>query len=85
MSAADEPPGGDPDKTKKQAEAILRQRALGRELRAIFNQYADEPVPPTFDDLLDRLEKDEAGPANGEQTPPGASPSGKSAAGRSEP
>lgn len=59
MSKADKPPDGDPEEARKRAEAILRQRAFGRELRAIYNQYVDEPVPPAFDELLDRLERGE--------------------------
>jgi hypothetical protein len=54
-----EDPAGAPGTSNEQTEAIARQRALGRHLRAMFNEVTDEPVPQNFLDLLDELERKE--------------------------
>jgi hypothetical protein len=41
----------------EQSEAIARQRAFGRQMRAVYNQITEEPVPAQFRDLLDELER----------------------------
>jgi len=40
-----------------------RQRAIGRELRRVFDEIAQEPVPDEFMDLLKQI--DDAHPGNG--------------------
>ncbi|HEY2069754.1 MAG TPA: NepR family anti-sigma factor [Rhizomicrobium sp.] len=35
-----------------------RQRALGRELRRMYDDVAREPVPDDFMDILQKLDKD---------------------------
>jgi hypothetical protein len=40
-----------------------RQRAIGRELRRVFDEIAQEPVPDEFMDLLRQI--DDAHPGNG--------------------
>jgi hypothetical protein len=54
-----DPPGEDPGTSKEQTEAIARQRALGRRLRAMFDQVTDEPIPDAFLELLNELEQKE--------------------------
>ncbi len=41
-----------------------RQRAIGRQLRGLFDDVVAEGIPDEFDDLLDQLDKSR------EQTPP---------------
>lgn len=38
----------------------VAQNALGRELKALYEQIVSEPIPDRFIDLLDRLEEAEA-------------------------
>ena len=48
------------DKTGKRTAPSLDptiQMHLGRRLRSMFDQVANEPVPDRFRDLLDQLEK----------------------------
>jgi hypothetical protein len=69
MTSSDPPelgdtPVGEPEAagtSKEQSEAIVRQRALGRRLRAMFNEVTDEPLPDAFLNLLDELERKEKG------------------------
>jgi hypothetical protein len=52
----------DENPNRERARAIrARQRAIGRELRRMFDDIAQEPVPDEFLDLLKRidLESDE--------------------------
>ena len=46
-------------KTERDKHKILRarQRALGRELRRMYDDVAKEPVPDEFLDLLQRIDK----------------------------
>ena len=48
-----------PDKSQVRATASDRlvAKTLGRDLRAVFSDVLDEPVPQRFIDLLDELEK----------------------------
>ena len=52
---------------RERARAIkTRQRAIGRELRRVYDNVAQEPVPEEFLDLLrqmDQLEKEPEGEA----------------------
>ena len=52
---------------REKARAIrTRQRAIGRELRRMFDEVAQEPVPMDFLDLLRKI--DESGEAPGKKT-----------------
>jgi len=42
---------------QEQAEAIDRQKSLRSQLRALYGQVLDEPVPDNLRDLLDELER----------------------------
>ena len=42
---------------EKQSELQARQRAIGQELRRMFDDVAREPVPQEFVDLLKRIER----------------------------
>lgn len=45
---------------RERARAIrARQRAIGRELRRIFDDVAQEPVPEDFLDLLRKMDRKE--------------------------
>jgi len=47
---------------RDQARSVrARQRALGRELRRMFDNVAKEPVPDDFLDLLRRIDDGEGG------------------------
>jgi hypothetical protein len=51
---------------REKARAIrTRQRAIGRELRRMFDEVAQEPVPKDFLDLLRKI--DESGEAPGKK------------------
>jgi hypothetical protein len=39
-----------------------RQRAIGRELRRVFDEIAQEPVPDEFMDLLKQIDDAQPGP-----------------------
>ena len=53
------------DKPNEKSRAIrARQRAIGRELRRMYDNVAQEPVP---DDFLDLLQKIDAGARDGEK------------------
>lgn len=45
------------DKDLSPAEARRRQRALGRRLRQLFDDVAQEPVPDELMDLLDQIDE----------------------------
>jgi hypothetical protein len=48
------------DKTNEKARAIrARQRAIGRELRRMYDDVAQEPVPDDFMDLLRKIDEAE--------------------------
>jgi hypothetical protein len=50
----------DNDNGDKNRTIRARQRALGRELRRMFDNVAREPIPDEFSDLLSKLDqKDE--------------------------
>jgi len=52
------------EKPREKARAIrARQRAIGRELRRMYDDVAQEPVPDDFMDLLRQI--DEAGDKGG--------------------
>jgi hypothetical protein len=54
------------EKPTEKARAIrARQRAIGRELRRIYDDVAQEPVPDEFMDLLRQI--DEAGDKSGKK------------------
>ncbi|HEX4634817.1 MAG TPA: NepR family anti-sigma factor [Rhizomicrobium sp.] len=55
----------DEEKPSEKARAIrARQRAIGRELRRMYDDVAQEPVPDDFLDLLRQIdESDERGAA----------------------
>ena len=47
----------DEEKPSEKARAIrARQRAIGRELRRMYDDVAQEPVPDDFMDLLRRID-----------------------------
>jgi|tagenome__1003787_1003787.scaffolds.fasta_scaffold17959411_2 hypothetical protein len=51
---------------RERARAIkARQRAIGRELRRVYDDVAQEPVPEDFLDLLHKM--DQKGPDDGGQ------------------
>jgi hypothetical protein len=59
----------DQDQDRDKARAVrARQRAIGRELRRIYDGVVNEPIPEEFLDLLKKI--DEPGDAGGK-------PSGK--------
>jgi hypothetical protein len=45
--------------------ARARQRAIGRELRRMFDDVVQEPIPPDFLDLLKKI--DESGQGKGKK------------------
>jgi len=48
----------DEDKPSEKARAIrARQRAIGRELRRMYDDVAHEPVPDEFMDLLKQIDQ----------------------------
>jgi hypothetical protein len=48
------------DKPSEKARAIrARQRAIGRELRRMYDDVAQEPVPDDFMDLLRKIDEAE--------------------------
>ena len=50
----------DEEKPNEKARAIrARQRAIGRELRRMYDDVAQEPVPDDFMDLLRRIDEAE--------------------------
>lgn len=51
MNASDAAPGNGSDVR----EALQRQGVLGRRLKALYDEVADEPLPDDFMDLLARL------------------------------
>lgn len=54
------------DKSSEKARAIrARQRAIGRELRRMYDTVVQEPVPREFLDLLRQI--DEAGERDGKK------------------
>jgi len=54
------------EKPTEKARAIrARQRAIGRELRRMYDDVAQEPIPDDFMDLLRQI--DEAGEAGGKK------------------
>lgn len=42
---------------EQQSELQARQRAIGQELRRIYDDVAREPIPQEFVDLLKRIER----------------------------
>lgn len=49
------------EKTSEKARAIrARQRAIGRELRRMYDDVAQEPVPDEFLELLKRIDEAES-------------------------
>lgn len=52
-------PGSDRDPPKGPKLEQVTQNALGHELRAMYNQIVNEPVPDRFVRLLDQLEQAE--------------------------
>jgi hypothetical protein len=49
------------DKPNEKSRAIrARQRAIGRELRRMYDDVAQEPVPDDFMDLLRKIDEAEA-------------------------
>ena len=49
----------DENPNREKARAIrARQRAIGRELRRMFDDIAQEPVPDEFLDLLKRIDSE---------------------------
>lgn len=52
-----EPPPEAPSQTDERAAILNRQKALGRQLRAMFDAVKNEPLPQSFLDLLDDLER----------------------------
>ncbi|HSZ11555.1 MAG TPA: NepR family anti-sigma factor [Rhizomicrobium sp.] len=47
---------------REKARAIrARQRAIGRELRRMFDEVAQEPVPQDFLELLNKIDEGQAG------------------------
>jgi len=59
----------DDDKDHDKTRAVrARQRAIGRELRRIYDGVVSEPVPDEFLDLLRQIdEADDAGPKPAEK------------------
>jgi hypothetical protein len=56
----------DPKPDRERSRAIkARQRAIGRELRRVYDNVAQEPVP---DDFLDLLRKIDLAGGEGEQS-----------------
>jgi hypothetical protein len=50
------------EKPSEKARAIrARQRAIGRELRRMYDDVAQEPVPDDFMDLLRQIDQANAG------------------------
>jgi len=50
------------EKPSEKARAIrARQRAIGRELRRMYDDVAQEPVPDEFMDLLRQIDQASAG------------------------
>ena len=48
----------DEERPNEKARAIrARQRAIGRELRRMYDDVAQEPVPDDFLDLLQRIDQ----------------------------
>jgi hypothetical protein len=48
----------DEEKPNEKARAIrARQRAIGRELRRMYDDVAQEPVPDDFMDLLQQIDR----------------------------
>ena len=48
------------DKPNEKARAIrARQRAIGRELRRMYDDVAQEPIPDDFMDLLHKIDQAE--------------------------
>ncbi|MBV9550698.1 MAG: hypothetical protein JO256_13600 [Alphaproteobacteria bacterium] len=48
----------DEERPNEKARAIrARQRAIGRELRRMYDDVAQEPVPDEFMDLLTRIDQ----------------------------
>lgn len=59
----------DDDQDRDKTRAVrARQRAIGRELRRIYDGVVSEPVPDDFLDLLRQIdETDDAGPTPAEK------------------
>jgi len=52
---------------RERARAIrARQRSIGRELRRMFDDVAQEPVPDEFLDLLHKIDRQESNGENGQ-------------------
>ena len=52
----------DQDPNREKARAIrARQRVIGRELRRMYDGVAQEPVPPEFLDLLQKMDAKDDG------------------------
>jgi hypothetical protein len=58
-SLADE---NQPGRREKLANARVRQRAIGRELRRIYDDVAQEPVPEEFLEILRKIDDGEKKP-----------------------
>ena len=51
----------DQNPNREKARAIrARQRAIGRELRRMYDDIAQEPIPDEFADLLRKIDESEA-------------------------
>jgi hypothetical protein len=48
---------GDEKPTEKARAIRARQRAIGRELRRLYDEVAQEPVPDEFLDLLRQIDE----------------------------
>lgn len=51
-----------PGRREKLANIRIRQRAIGRELRRMFDEVAQEPVPEEFLELLRKIDDGEDKP-----------------------
>jgi hypothetical protein len=49
--------------TEKNQAIRARQRAIGRELRRIYDNVAQEPVPDDFLDLLKKIDEIDVSPS----------------------
>lgn len=57
LTRGPKPKADDKGAPKERDSALVRQRALGRQLRALFDEVKNEPVPQAFLDLLSELER----------------------------
>lgn len=62
LSKDDNPEGG------KSRAVRARQRAIGRELRRIYDGVVNEPVPDEFMDILRKMDDGDAAPDGGKKS-----------------